>query len=746
MIRILNRFIIYLFIFILLSCDNDFHSNTLDLTNADWKVIQGNHLDLKNGKKDPSSQKYQSVRRDKEKESISNEDWKDLPPFPIHFNSFFHIPEQTGFHAVTARLDFSLNADSLFLKMPSALYLAGIGENWEIYLNGILIRSEFPLIGDTQDVSEPKIRRTLKSLILSIPSGVLKEGRNSIQLYLVGESNLTPYVQNDHFGFSQATGFRLATFEQIYDSTSEYFEVILYGIYFIFGIYHILFYITRKRDLYYLYFGIFSFVSSVYFFASSHLIFQKFVNSNSNIDSSFVYRIESSSLILILPAFYFFIQDYFYQKQVRRVIPIAFVSVLFTLFLGVWFCPFSWTHVVLKVSQVTLSFFLFYILFFLVQAVRQKKRDSIKILVGLSVCTVLAVWDLFDSVFKILEHAYPFFKIAYSLFIATIISILVSRYTQLYKDIQLLNEDLTNQKVAFYRFVPADFIRILDKESTVSISIGDSKEKSMTVLFSDIRDFTSFLTTVQPSQAIKFLNDYLSEMQELVYQAAGFVDKFVGDDLLALFPDYNDRADKENFNSADNALESAIRMISVIQSGKIQRKILNSSPWNLEIGIGIHTGSLIMGTVGNHRKIDTNVLGEAVNLTARLQSLTSLYQSKILISHHTYLQLNRMSDVGIRLIDTVLVKGRNQSVDIYEVFEGDSEDLREFKFRSKERIYEGMLEYKAGKFSQASRLFKQLYREEPRDTLSKIYLKRCKLYSTKPPEGNWDGIFRYQTK
>ncbi|AOP32425.1 adenylate cyclase [Leptospira tipperaryensis] len=746
MVRLLKHFIIYLSFSFFLSCGYNPNEDVLDLTHAEWKVIQGNHLDPKLGKQNRSASGSQSIKKSKEKESASSAEWKEIRQFPIGFNSFFQIPDQSGFHDVTVKVEFLINAGSSYLKMPTAIYFPDLGENWELYLNGILIRNElFSETGDKADLN-PRIRRSLKSLTLPIPFGVLREGKNTIELYIVGESNLTPYVQNDHFGFYHASGYRIASFEQIYESTSEYFEVFLYGIYFIFGIYHILFYVTRRQDLYYLYFGLFSFVSSIYFFASSNLIFQKFVNSNSNVDSSLFFRIEYSSLMLILPAFYFFIQDYFYPKQKMGILPIVFTSVLLSLFIVVWSSPLSWAHNALKACQILIIFFLFYILFFSIQTVRKKKHDSRKMLAGISACILFAVWDLLDSMFKIIGLHYPFFKIAYSLFIITIISILVSRYIQLYKDAQLLNKELSNQKDAFYRFVPADFIRILDKESPVSIAIGDSKEKSMTVLFSDIRDFTSFSESIKPSQTIAFLNSYLSEMEELVYQAAGFVDKYVGDAVLALFADYNDRVDKENFNSADNAVDSAIQMISAVKSGKIQKRFSIPSEWNLEIGIGINTGSLILGTVGSERRIDTTVVGDAVNLASRLQDLTSLYQSKILISHHTYLQLNRMSEAGIRMIDTVFVKGRNQPVDIYEVFEGDSEELREFKFKSKDMLSQGMSEYRAGKFSQASSIFKELYREEPRDNLSKIYLKRCKLYSIKPPELHWDGIFRYQTK
>lgn len=235
-------------------------------------------------------------------------------------------------------------------------------------------------------------------------------------------------------------------------------------------------------------------------------------------------------------------------------------------------------------------------------------------------------------------------------------------------------------------------------------------------------------------------------MEKIVYEAAGFVDQYSGDALLALFADYSERVEKENFNSADNAVEAALRMMNVVRSKRIQKNFSIPLEWNLEIGIGINTGSLILGTVGSERRIDTNVVGDAIRLTSKLQSLTYLYQGRILISHHTYLRLHRMSDIGIRMIDSAFVKGRNQPVDIYEVFESDIEEIKEFKLKTLDLLSQGISEYRSGKFGEATKIFKQLYQEEPRDNLSKIYLKRCKLYSSKPLEKNWDGIFRFQTK
>lgn len=563
---------------------------------------------------------------------------------------------------------------------------------------------------------------------------------------MIGESDFTRYISNEHFGFYHSKGYKISSLEQIYDSTSEYLDLLLYGIYSIFGIYHIYFYFIRRKDLYYLYFGLFSFFSSVYFFSSSNLIFQKFVNPNSELDSSLFFRIQYSSLTLIFPSFYYFLKDYFSPKEKGNMIPSFFVVFLIGLFFSFLIVPFSWVHITFKISQISTICFSVYILFFSIQTVRKKKQDARKMLAGICICILFSTWELYNSVLENEKSHSTFFKFVYLFFIVSIASILVLRYVQLYKDAQLLNKYLTDQKEAFYRFVPVDFIRIIDRESPISISIGDSKEKSMTVLTSYIRNFASLFKTIPSNQTVSFLNSYLSEMEGLVYKTAGFVDKYIGNEILALFGDYDERAAKENFNSADNAVESAIRMVNAVRSGKLIKNFLIPSFWNLEIGIGINTGSVILETVGSERRIDTTVVGDSVDLTYGLRSLTALYKSRILISHHTYLRLHRMSEVGMRMIDSVILKERDQAVDIYEVIESDPEPIKEFKLKTSELLSQGILEYKSRRFDEAAKIFRQLYREEPKDLISMIYLKRCKLYSSKPPNENWDGVFRFQTK
>lgn len=670
------------------------------------------------------------------KQESKFEDWTPLPNLPWTFNSLFQIPIDSGLHQVEIKTEFNLDKADDLLKIPSGMYISDIGENWKIFLNGVLVREEWyePTEGHLTR------NRSLKGLIIPLHNGLLKPGKNELKIRFMGMADSNPIKANDHFGFYHPKNFRISSLEEIYNSTSEYFDIFLFGIYFIFGFYHVLFFVTRKQDIYYLYFGLFSLFSSVYFYFTTFHIYNKFINYPGGPDTEFFFRAEISALIPMVPVFMLFAKDFFYQKEGKFWIIRTFCVLSGILFLTNWFLPFKYVLPNLTVFQGLLFLMLLYVIFFSANAIRLKKPDSIKLAVGIGICGLFGLWDTIDAMTKIAGFHYPFFKISFSVFILVIISLLVSRYVSLYKQSQALNLEISKQRDAFYRFVPSEFISILDRESPVEIKIGDSKEKTMSVFFADLRGYTTVSEKLSPDENIKYLNKYFSAFEDIIFKNAGFVDKYIGDAIMALFSDHSDRAEKENFNSADNALQSAIDMVRYVES------LNDGIGLGADLGIGVNTGPLILGTVGSERRIDTTVVGDTVNLSSRVQSLSGFYKAKILVTHHTFLRLNLLSDVMAREIDTVIVKGKTQPVILYEVFQADEPESVDWKEGSKTKLNEGIALYKAGQFKTAFSIFKELYKEKPTDNIVKLYAKRTKMILGQAPPGDWDGIFRLHRK
>ncbi|PSB53002.1 adenylate/guanylate cyclase [filamentous cyanobacterium Phorm 6] len=263
---------------------------------------------------------------------------------------------------------------------------------------------------------------------------------------------------------------------------------------------------------------------------------------------------------------------------------------------------------------------------------------------------------------------------------------------------------------AYGRFVPHQFLHFLGYESILEVKLGDQVQKEMSVLFSDIRDFTTLSETMNPEENFQFINAYLSRMEPVITENFGFIDKYIGDAIMALFN-----------GSADDAVKAGIAMLEQLKEYNISRHQPDRPP--LQIGIGINTGSLMLGTVGGQSRMDSTVISDAVNLASRVENLTKEYGVSMLITHNTFLQLTDIYD--FRLIDRVTVKGKSQLVTIYEIFTADPPELRQKKLETKTIFEEALVLYNKERFIEARRLFSECKQINREDKVVQIYMQRC---------------------
>ena len=292
----------------------------------------------------------------------------------------------------------------------------------------------------------------------------------------------------------------------------------------------------------------------------------------------------------------------------------------------------------------------------------------------------------------------------------------------------------------FERFVPKEFLYRIAPDGLEQLRFGQADHDSITILFSDIRSFTDLAENLTPQQLLDFLNAYLARMNEPIRQSNGFVDKFIGDGILALF-DLPDRSDEEE---AVSALHAAIAMQNRLQAWNRERADSGESP--VKMGIGIHSGEVIIGTVGSEQRMDSTVLGDAVNLASRLEGLTKFYGSSILISEATFDLLPADHDFLIRELDLTQVKGKQEPVRIYEVFDCDPEPLRTAKQRSAEFLQAGLEAYRKRKWKQAVSCFRKCQDSEAPDAASIVLLERATAYQHTPPPRGWRGVHRHTDK
>ncbi|MEG4281679.1 adenylate/guanylate cyclase domain-containing protein [Microcoleus sp. A006_D1] len=291
---------------------------------------------------------------------------------------------------------------------------------------------------------------------------------------------------------------------------------------------------------------------------------------------------------------------------------------------------------------------------------------------------------------------------------------LASQNSELMKINQELEFALSQQlklTEAAKRFVPNEFVSLLSHDSLSDVLLGDSVEKEMSILFSDIRDFTAFSERMSPQETFDFINSYLGRMEPNIIKNHGFIDKYIGDAIMALFG-----------YSADNAVKAGISMLQSLNEYN-QHRIRCSYP-PIKIGIGINTGSLMLGTVGSTNRMDSTVIGDAVNLASRVESLTKSYGVAMLITQNTFLRLSEPASYAIRNIGRVRVKGKSDLVTIYEVFEADAPEVKEGKLATLPVFLEALYNYAAAKHQEAAELFADCVRKNPQDKVAQSYLQR----------------------
>lgn len=276
---------------------------------------------------------------------------------------------------------------------------------------------------------------------------------------------------------------------------------------------------------------------------------------------------------------------------------------------------------------------------------------------------------------------------------------------------QRFTNELFQLNKAYERFVPRQFLQFLEKASIIDVELGDQVQLEMSVLFSDIRDFTTLSEKMTPDDNFKFINSYLSRMEPAITENHGFIDKYIGDAIMALFS-----------GEADNAVKAGISMLHRLAEYN-QYRAKEHYPL-IKIGIGINTGSLMLGTVGGQNHMDSTVISDAVNLASRVENLTKNYGVALLITQQTYSRLANPTNYAIRNIDTVKVKGKSQAITVYEVFDADLPEIKEGKLATIETFTEALSLYNEGNLVKANTLFEECLRVNPGDKVAKIYFER----------------------
>jgi adenylate cyclase len=293
--------------------------------------------------------------------------------------------------------------------------------------------------------------------------------------------------------------------------------------------------------------------------------------------------------------------------------------------------------------------------------------------------------------------------------------------------IETHRREMTDLVSATNRFVPHEILSFLQKSSIAHVALGDQVEMEMTILFADVRSFTTLSEQMSPRENFNFINALLRRLSPVIREQGGFVDKYLGDGIMALFP-----------NSADSALQAALAMRRQIVQYNQNR--LSDGWQTIDIGIGMHTGRLMLGIVGEVARLQGTVISDAVNLADRMEGLTKLYGAAIAISEQTLLNLEDPTRYYFRFVDKVQVKGKQEAVSVYEIFDGDDHNSIAAKLQTRPTFQEGLRFYQNRRFQEASACFQNVLAHHPADKAAGLYLQRSTHFLIHGVPDDWTGV------
>ncbi len=594
-------------------------------------------------------------------------------------------------YALRIYLSPSLKGKILTLKIPH------MGTAYRLYVDNELL-AQNGVVGKSFEEMKPQYLSFTRSFVVSSES----------PLITVQVSNF-----NHRKGGIRFDSLYLGREEQLQtlQAQSTIYIFFLMGSLVIMTIYHLGLFFLRKEDTAALVFGIFCFlVATRLFFVGDVWITTIFPN----MDWSWMYRLEYLSLYLTAPTFSLFTYFVFKKEFHKKVLYTALAI----------YAIFSCLVLFTKPSIFSLSLTLFqgfavlntlYAFFVMILEVRNKKEGAIAALIGFSFFVLTIVNDLLFNNEIVITGYGNLLPFGVFLFIFSQSFILSQIFSNAFKSVNILSNNLSLTNAAYSRFVPVEFLKYLNKKSIMDIQLGDQMQKEMAILFSDIRSFTDLSEKLTPKENFNFLNSYLKRMSPAIQKNNGFIDKYIGDAIMALFP-----------GEVEDAINAAVDMQKELRIYNQHRLKLGYDP--IKVGCGIHTGNLMLGIIGADDRMEGTVIADSVNVASRIEGLTKVYDASILISDVILKKIKDSAMFHYRYIDKVKVKGKTEYTVIYEVYDGQPDFLIELKNHTKEFFEKGITLYYEKNFKEAIPAFLRVIEINPNDVASAIYLKRAKYY------------------
>jgi len=292
-------------------------------------------------------------------------------------------------------------------------------------------------------------------------------------------------------------------------------------------------------------------------------------------------------------------------------------------------------------------------------------------------------------------------------------------------------DELDETYRASFRFVPLQFLKLLGRKNITEVSRGDNTSLDMTIMFCDIRGFTTLSEGRTPQRNFRFINQFLEVMEPSIHDHGGFVGQYLGDGFLALFP-----------TGSSDPVRAAVEMQRSLEA--FNRGQVEAGEKAIRIGIGLHSGNVMLGTIGGASRLDTGVVSDVVNTASRVEGLSKMYGAPVVISEATAATLEAGSEWTLQELDSVVVKGRKAPLRAFEVWDGEpSPEMRELKTGQSADYSAGLAAFRAGQMEEARRVFAAL---GDKRAATSLWVQRCDWFLEHGLPSDWDGVVRLTVK
>ena len=292
------------------------------------------------------------------------------------------------------------------------------------------------------------------------------------------------------------------------------------------------------------------------------------------------------------------------------------------------------------------------------------------------------------------------------------------RLSEAFKAIEDLSTELSQTNRAYDKFVPHQFLSLLNRNRIHEVRLGDQVQRDMTILFADIRSFAKLSENMTPGDNFNFINSYLGRVSPIIENNGGFIDKYIGDSIMALFP-----------GEPDDAVNAAIAMQEEIRAFNKFRTDTNRSA--IEVGIGIHTGSMMLGIIGGAQRMEPTVISDAVNLASRIEQLTKTTRGSILLSSHTLVELNDPLQFQYRRLGKLKIKGKSDQVAVFHILNAYPPEELELYQQTMRDFEDGVAKMQENKVEPARAAFRLVMDKNPQDESAEAFYKSgAELFGT----------------